>query len=120
MTTPKIANSFKKYYELTLKIKELQEAQEKYRLDCLNSLKMLKTDKLPTDYGTFSIVKRKEYEYSFASKELIEEFESKIKVVKSKIKRVQDEDVKSGSAKEIIKENLRFQPVKINNNEEKV
>ena len=86
----------------------------------LNSLKELKTDKLPTDYGTFSIVQRHEYEFSFAAKELIEEFEGKIKVVKSKIKRVQDEDVKSGSAKEIIKENLRFQPVKINNNEEKV
>lgn len=97
---------FKEHFNIRIQIKELEEAEEKIKLQIMEVLDKLETRSFLNHYGTWSIVPKITYKYS-------SEAETKLLALKEKINHVKQDDETSGKAVATETPFIRFQAVKL-------
>ncbi len=70
----------KKYSNLRLKIKELEEQEQELRVEILDEMDKNKLDKVESEYGNFTVGRRKTWVYS----KKVEALEERVKIAKYK------------------------------------
>lgn len=97
---------FQEYNELEQSIRLLKEQQDGLRKKIVEELVTDDVAKVQTDFGTFSRIPKKTYEYP-------EEVTNSVKSLKKEITKVQAQSVAQGTASVEIVQTLRFTPNKI-------
>lgn len=90
-------NKFVEYANIKNQIKELTLKSKEIEKEVFQKMKEIEADKVNSDFGTFSIVKRSKYTYP----EYVTELENKYKIKKK-------ESEKNGDAKVELQESLMF------------
>jgi uncharacterized protein YdcH (DUF465 family) len=93
---------FREYYELESQIKTLESKKDEMRVQCLLQMKEDKLESVREEFGTFSIVSIRRFEYT----PKVKEAEENVKVLKKA-----EEDL--GLAKVTTFDTLRFATLKV-------
>jgi len=102
-------NPLTKYFDLSIRIRELEAEKEELKEQCIDELKKVHGGKLQDEIGTLSVTNTTKWSYSIFARERIEPLKKKQDDITEQIKNIQKEDQNAGTAEEETIETLRLQ-----------